>query len=658
MKNLVLLFIATFNFVISQTIVSGDVSGEWTSDGNPYIVVEDLNIQAGTELIISEGVIVQFNVGGWGIVVYGSLIMNGSSDSQIYFQSISGGGTNAWRSIYLQGNSIVNLEYVNINNGDTAFTLSGCDSELIMNNVNVSDSYGSISGSICNGFLDIQNSNFESNFQLHISSSSNNHELNIRNSTLPGLNFEFPESQQANGIINIESNDISPVNNSSPIKFEGTIGGESIVNITNNFIQSYATFQYEIEFAEVVIGEGTIINISNNNFISNSSSIRLDLELGESGLFTLSNNFIKYNNDSNDDGIGIEMDIAHTSGENVGEGIQMNNNEIIGFDNAIYINMLDEVIEVYNIFNNSIINNSTGIYFNTNSLPWEIYSNLLVSITNNLFSHTQDYAIEYSDSGCSEMEDEITYNLFYMSVPNQCLYDADTDGFGVPSEDFQNLNGDESDINLNIYLDPLFVDYENGDYDLTEESPCIDAGNFLYPFDPDGTIPDIGAYYYDQNGGDDDIYGCTGFDSCNYNPEATIDDGSCIYSETNYDCYGNCTIAVDCAGECGGLAQYDCVGTCNGIAEVDNCGTCDADASNDCIQDCAGEWGGTAVEDAFGVCGGDGVLGCTYSEASNYNPDATVDDGSCEFMLGDFNQDGILNILDIVQIVNAILDAF
>ena len=60
------------------------------------------------------------------------------------------------------------------------------------------------------------------------------------------------------------------------------------------------------------------------------------------------------------------------------------------------------------------------------------------------------------------------------------------------------------------------------------------------------------------------------------------------------------------------------------------------------------------------VCDGDGtscieILGCTYQEATNYNPDAITDDGSCEFMLGDFNQDGTLNVLDIVAIVQAIL---
>ena len=36
------------------------------------------------------------------------------------------------------------------------------------------------------------------------------------------------------------------------------------------------------------------------------------------------------------------------------------------------------------------------------------------------------------------------------------------------------------------------------------------------------------------------IYGCTGPDHCNYDPEATMDDGSCIYAAEGFDCAGNC----------------------------------------------------------------------------------------------------------------------
>ena len=61
----------------------------------------------------------------------------------------------------------------------------------------------------------------------------------------------------------------------------------------------------------------------------------------------------------------------------------------------------------------------------------------------------------------------------------------------------------------------------------------------------------------------------------------------------------------------------DCLGVEGGSAYVDSCGTCDDIPANDCVLDCSGEWGGVSV------------CGCTDMTATNYNPDATFDDGSC-----------------------------
>ncbi len=64
-----------------------------------------------------------------------------------------------------------------------------------------------------------------------------------------------------------------------------------------------------------------------------------------------------------------------------------------------------------------------------------------------------------------------------------------------------NVNGDSCDAYFNIQENPLFADTAAGNYHLTEDSPCIDAGDPSSPLDPDGTIADIGAYYYNQGAG-------------------------------------------------------------------------------------------------------------------------------------------------------------
>ncbi|MBC8527107.1 MAG: right-handed parallel beta-helix repeat-containing protein, partial [Candidatus Cloacimonetes bacterium] len=51
----------------------------------------------------------------------------------------------------------------------------------------------------------------------------------------------------------------------------------------------------------------------------------------------------------------------------------------------------------------------------------------------------------------------------------------------------------------NMNVDPLFVDPLDRDFHLTTESLCIDNGDPNSPPDPDGSIADIGAYYFDPD---------------------------------------------------------------------------------------------------------------------------------------------------------------
>jgi hypothetical protein len=51
----------------------------------------------------------------------------------------------------------------------------------------------------------------------------------------------------------------------------------------------------------------------------------------------------------------------------------------------------------------------------------------------------------------------------------------------------------------NIDADPVFAGPYNGDFYLRWRSPCIDAGDPNSPLDPDGTRPDMGAFYFNQD---------------------------------------------------------------------------------------------------------------------------------------------------------------
>ena len=168
-----------------------------------------------------------------------------------------------------------------------------------------------------------------------------------------------------------------------------------------------------------------------------------------------------------------------------------------------------------------------------------------------------------------------------------------------------------------------------------------------------------------------DCAGVWGGDSVNDECGVCDNDAS---NDCEQDCagvWGGDSVSDEC-GVCDNDASNDCEQDCAGVwggnYVTDLCGTCAAPEVPDCTQDCAGVWGGDSVNDECGVCGGAGITegtcdcdgnvldatgvcggdceddyngngvcdnaeihGCTYSDASNYNPEATADNGSCTY---------------------------
>ena len=141
--------------------------------------------------------------------------------------------------------------------------------------------------------------------------------------------------------------------------------------------------------------------------------------------------------------------------------------------------------------------------------------------------------------------------------------------------------------------------------------------------------------------------GCMDSSACNYDDQATVDDGSCQQLDACGVCGGNGIPEgdCDCAGnqldECGvcggsGIPAGDC--DCNGN-QLDECGVCggngipagDCDCNGnqlDAVNVCGGDC--TADVDNDGVCDTDEIVGCQDDLACNYDPLAT-DSGECIF---------------------------
>ncbi len=144
----------------------------------------------------------------------------------------------------------------------------------------------------------------------------------------------------------------------------------------------------------------------------------------------------------------------------------------------------DPTISNCTITGNSSISQGGGIYFIASNV--DVNNTVIDSNTGGGGVHMAN-----SDTTC------LVFNNLYNNLPANFTGE-------VPSYLGQlltvNANGDSSDIFFNIFEDPLFVDPAGGDYHLQENSPCIDAGDPTSPLDPDLTIADIGAFYFDQGG--------------------------------------------------------------------------------------------------------------------------------------------------------------
>ena len=124
------------------------------------------------------------------------------------------------------------------------------------------------------------------------------------------------------------------------------------------------------------------------------------------------------------------------------------------------------------------------------------------------------------------------------------------------------------------------------------------------------------------------VEGCTDLGACNYNPSANLDDESCEFPESPCtECDGSCLEDNDGDGVCDCLEFPGCtdVVACNYdpiyTEEAGNCYYAEPfyDCEGNCLTDSDGD----------GVCNELEVLGCTDESFCNYNPQATEDNGSC-----------------------------
>ena len=146
------------------------------------------------------------------------------------------------------------------------------------------------------------------------------------------------------------------------------------------------------------------------------------------------------------------------------------------------------------------------------------------SIKNNIICNSafSNNVVEIADIGTDFQMD---YNCIFHFDPSANLIHWLGNNYTASEfEMYQNASGQDSN---SIIQNPLFVNINSWDFTLSGISPCIDAGDPMLPLDPDGTLADMGAYYFDQGtNAEDEVIQTIGLMLNNYpnpfNPTTTI----------------------------------------------------------------------------------------------------------------------------------------
>ncbi|MDB0025428.1 hypothetical protein N9D95_02700 [Flavobacteriales bacterium] len=201
-----------------------------------------------------------------------------------------------------------------------------------------------------------------------------------------------------------------------------------------------------------------------------------------------------------------------------------------------------------------------------------------------------------------------------------------------------------------------------------EEEPTGCTSDAACNYDPDAVFDDDSCDFTSCL-----VFGCNDVNACNYDPTVDFNDGSCNYASFPFDCNDQCVNDSDGDGVCNELEVEGCTDAngCNFAPEAtDDAGNCEyAEAYYDCNGNCLDDADSDGICDDVDPCVGTPeeccsdynqndlcdateAVGCTFPGAPNYDPVATMDNGTCLFSCyGDLNGDGHIQLADLLDLL-------
>ena len=282
---------------------------------------------------------------------------------------------------------------------------------------------------------------------------------------------------------------------------------ESSAVISNNVFSNNAG-------AGVACYSNSNCTISNNEFLSNSFGVSCEYSIPNISDNTASNN-TSYGFSAENCSEGIISNNIIT--ENEAAGIECDNSEITITDNFIDNNGVGGIYSIFgdnsNIVNNIISNNGRGIYCNNSTA--KVIGNALVNNLNAMYCSTNSDVTITNTTISFSSDVGILCDLASLTITNSILWangalainsnSAATISYslieGGTQGNIQFLDGNIIDGN------PQFISPSSGNFHLSNNSPCVNAGNNdaadLPEYDLDGNkriqggIIDMGCYETD-----------------------------------------------------------------------------------------------------------------------------------------------------------------
>lgn len=425
---------------VAQTIVpEGEVTGFWQISESPFIIGGNIVVPEGGKLTIDPGVEVLFS-GPYNLEVYGRMDATGTVEDSIRFSMTD----------------------------TTGFSTSEYEGWVGMAFMNMSGAMQEPS------LLDYAMVEFSAYNAINCYNSS----LLIRNSKL--------QYNKGYGLYLVDATDIIIENTLLSYNHSGGLYSQSSAPLMSDFVVSHNNGTGIMVVGSVFNNSQAIFQhglITNNHTSSSGGGVYVGMEayISMSDVSILSNTAFM--------GGGINCDMG---------GFELDNSNV-SFNVAEYGGGINIDSWSTSSINNTLVANNEA--FQTGGGIRVSFSNLEINRS------TLAYNMAAETSGGIEYEmiedkvNTVTNSILWENFPQEIkTLDAQ------PEVSYSDVLGGYEGFKV-IEADPLFVDAENDNYQLQWDSypsesgfksPAIDSGDPTEEFDPDGTLADLGAFYFEQ----------------------------------------------------------------------------------------------------------------------------------------------------------------